>query len=99
MLGLPKSDPIHNGLLLNVLAASPQDVDPQYRVQFTALQHHVEILYTVRQEMRAVHPALAVIDPDAPQITAKIVNTCEKLKHWQSYFLELLSLNAVINSS
>jgi hypothetical protein len=61
-LGLPQSDPINNGLLLNVLGASPQDVDPKYREQFTALQHRVEMLYTVRQEMRAVHPALAVID-------------------------------------
>jgi hypothetical protein len=36
-LGLPQSDPINNGLLLNVLGASPQDVDPKYREQFKAL--------------------------------------------------------------
>ncbi|MGB8702298.1 MAG: AHH domain-containing protein, partial [Thermosynechococcaceae cyanobacterium] len=62
MLGLPKSDPINNQLLLNVLGMSPQAVDPKYREQFTALRERMELLYTVRQEMRAVHPAIAVID-------------------------------------
>jgi hypothetical protein len=62
MLDLPKSDPIQNSFLLNVLGVSPQDVDPKYREQFTGLRSRLELLYGVRQEMRAVHPALAVVD-------------------------------------
>jgi hypothetical protein len=70
MLDLPKSDPIQNGFLLNVLGVSPQDVDPKYREQFTDLRSRLELLHGARQEMRAVHPAIAVLDTAMVSIMA-----------------------------
>jgi hypothetical protein len=72
VLDLPKSDPIQNGFLLNVLGTSPQDVDPKYREQFSELRGRLSILYSVRQEMWAVHPALAVVDT---YVVSKMANT------------------------
>ncbi len=62
ILGLPKSDPIQMGQLTKVLGMSPQDVDPKYRDQFETLQNRLNLLYHERLEMRAAHPALAVLD-------------------------------------
>jgi hypothetical protein len=42
-----------------------ESVDPKYRAQFEAARDRLALANEVRQEMRAVHPALAVVDTNA----------------------------------